>query len=66
MERSKHGGKREGAGRKPSGLPKTKSINFRVAPQTYEAMIAEAARRKTTITQMIEDIFLSTPETEAK
>lgn len=64
MERTSRGGKREGAGRKPSGLPKTKSINFRVAPQTYEAMVAEAARRKTTITQLIEDIFLEFREIE--
>lgn len=53
-----HGGKRDGAGRKPMGeQPKTATIAIRTTEQTKQLIKDEAQKRGVSISQMIEDLI---------
>ena len=52
-----HGGRREGAGRKPMGeQPKTATIAIRTTEQTKQLIKDEAKKRGVSISQMVEDL----------
>lgn len=56
-ERKGRGGRRPGAGRKRTGLPKTETIMLPIAPQTKQGLAAAAKERGVSISQMIEEMF---------
>lgn len=51
---SKHGGKRQGAGRKPHPDPKVSKKRIVLRGAMWVALEEEAARRNTTVNQVIE------------
>jgi hypothetical protein len=54
-----HGGRREGAGRKPKGeQPKTATIAIRTTEQTKQLIKDEAQKRGVSISQMVEDLII--------
>lgn len=58
-KKNRHGGYREGAGRKPAGAPKTEVLNTRCTKVVRERLEAYAKKHGCPLAQAIEDIVLA-------
>lgn len=55
----KRGGQRDGAGRKPTGLPKTEVLNTRCAKEVRARLEKYAEQHGCPLAQALEDIVLA-------
>lgn len=58
MTKNTHGGRREGAGRKITGLRKDAQMGIQIAPVLREKVVREAYMQGKTISQFFEDMLL--------
>ena len=59
MERLTHGGRRDGAGRKPIGeSPKTATIAIRVTEESKRLIQQQAKEQGISVSQMVEDLII--------
>lgn len=53
---TKHGGKREGAGRKPKGNPR-QQVTFRLSPEIVEKIKRKAGEAEVSRSRLVEEIL---------
>lgn len=56
-QRSSWGGARKGAGRKPSGLPKTTTIAIRVSEDIKHSLVEAASQRGITVSSLVQELL---------